>query len=79
MTEVALTWKITPLPPTLILSGVGTTCFFHHVVIKIRQLFLRPAAYLTSTPLETGVGANDCKCHRDQRLNVPSEARRSSR
>jgi hypothetical protein len=25
------------------------------------------------------VGANDCKCSRDQRLNVPSEARRSSR
>jgi hypothetical protein len=25
------------------ISGVGTTCF-HHVVIKIRQLFLRPAA-----------------------------------
>jgi hypothetical protein len=31
----------------------------HHVVIKIRQLFLRPATCLTSTPLETGVGAND--------------------
>jgi hypothetical protein len=28
---------------------------FHHVVIKIRQLFLRPAACLTSTLLETGV------------------------
>jgi hypothetical protein len=42
------------LPPTLIpLSGVGTTCFYH-VVIKIRQLFLRPAACLTSTLLETG-------------------------
>jgi hypothetical protein len=39
------------LPPTLIpLSGVGTTCFY--VVIKIRQLFLRPAAYMTSTLLE---------------------------
>jgi hypothetical protein len=35
---------------------------FHHVVIKIRQLFLRPAACLTSILLETGVGANDCKC-----------------
>jgi hypothetical protein len=32
---------------------------FHHVVIKIRQLFLRPAACLTPTLLETGVGAND--------------------
>jgi hypothetical protein len=26
--------------------------------------------------LETGVRANDCKCSRDQRLNVPSEARK---
>jgi hypothetical protein len=57
-----------PLPT---LSGVGTTCF-HHVVIKIRQLFLRPAACLTSTLLETGVGAYDCKCSRDLRLNMPS-------
>jgi hypothetical protein len=29
---------------------------FYHVVIKILQLFLRSAACLTSTPLETGVG-----------------------
>jgi hypothetical protein len=29
--------------------------------------------------LETGVGANICKCNRDHRLNVPSKARRSSR
>jgi hypothetical protein len=57
------------------LSGVGTTCF-HHVVIKIWQLFLRPAACLTSTLLETGVGTNNYKCSRDQRLNMPSEARR---
>jgi hypothetical protein len=35
---------------------VRTTCF-HHVVIKIRHLFLRPAACLTSTLLETGVDA----------------------
>jgi hypothetical protein len=46
-------------------------------VIKIRQLFLRPAACLTSTLLETGVGANDCKCSRGQHLNVPSESRLS--
>jgi hypothetical protein len=66
------------LLPTLIpLSGVGSTCF-HHVVIKIRHLFLRPAACLTSTLLETVVDANNCKCSRDQQLNVPSEARRSS-
>jgi hypothetical protein len=57
------------LLPTLIsLSGVGTT-YFHHVVIKIRQLFLRPAACLTSTLFETGVGANDCNCSRDQQLS----------
>jgi hypothetical protein len=47
------------------LSGVGTTCF-HHVVIKIRQLFLRPAACLMSTLLETAVGANDRKYSREQ-------------
>jgi hypothetical protein len=41
--------------------------------MKIRQLFLRPAACLTSTLLETGVGANDCKCSREQQLTVPSE------
>jgi hypothetical protein len=34
------------LLPTLIpLSGVGTTCF-HHVAIRIRHLFLRPAGLL---------------------------------
>jgi hypothetical protein len=34
--------------------------FLHHVVIKIRQLFLRPAASLMSThPSYTGVSAND--------------------
>jgi hypothetical protein len=63
------------LPPTLIpVSGVGTT-YFHHVVIKIQQLFLRPAACLTSTlKLEwVQTTAND------QRLNVPSESWRSSR
>jgi hypothetical protein len=53
---------------------VGSVHDFHDVVIKIRQLFLRPAACLTSTLLETGVGANDCKCSQDQRLNVPSKA-----
>jgi hypothetical protein len=52
---------------------------FYHVVIKIRQLFLRPAACLTSTLLKTGVGAIYCKCNWDQRLNVPSGTRRSWR
>jgi hypothetical protein len=46
-------------------------------VIKIQQLFLRPAACLTPTLLESRVGTNDCKCSRDQRLNVPSVARRN--
>jgi hypothetical protein len=65
------------LLPTLIpQSGVGTTCF-HHIAIKIRHLFLRPTACLTSTLLETGVDANNCKCSRDQQFNVPSEARSS--
>jgi hypothetical protein len=66
------------LPILIPQSGVGTTCFYH-VVIKIRHLFLRPAACLTSTLLETGVDANDCKYSREQQLNVPSEAQRSSR
>jgi hypothetical protein len=43
------------LLPTLFPQGVQHV--FHHVVINIRQLFLRPAACLTSTLLETGVGA----------------------
>jgi hypothetical protein len=43
----------------MVCTRLGTT-FFHNVVIKIRQLFLRLAACLTSTLLETGVGANDC-------------------
>jgi hypothetical protein len=33
---------------------------FHHVVIKIQQLFLRLAACLTLTFVVTGGGANDC-------------------
>jgi hypothetical protein len=53
-----------PYPYPLSLSGVSTTCF-HYVVIKFRQLFLRPAACLTSTLLETGVDTNDCKCSQD--------------
>jgi hypothetical protein len=51
------------------ISVVETTCF-HHVVIKIRQLFLRPAACLTSTLLElervlttaNAARANDLTC-----------------
>jgi hypothetical protein len=52
---------------------------FFIMLIKIRQLYLRPVTCLTWALLETEVGANDCKCRRDQRLNVPSKARRSSR
>jgi hypothetical protein len=44
-------------------------------MIKIQQLFLRPPARLKLTLLETEVGANDCKCNWNQRLNVPSEGR----
>jgi hypothetical protein len=44
------------LPTLITLSGVGTTCF-HHVVTKIRKLFLRLAGCLMSTLLETGAGA----------------------
>jgi hypothetical protein len=46
---------------------------------KDSAFFLRPAACLTSTLLETGVDANDCKYNRDQELNVLSEVRKSSR
>jgi hypothetical protein len=46
------------LPPTLIpLSGVGTTCL-SSCCDKDSAIILRPAACLTSTFLETGVGAN---------------------
>jgi hypothetical protein len=47
---------------------------FHHVVIKIGQLFSRPTACLRSF-LGNGDDANDCKFRRNQRLNVPSEVR----
>jgi hypothetical protein len=56
--------------PTLIpISGV-VQHVFHHVVIKIRQLFLRLAACLTSiflgsTLLKTSVGDHNCKCSND--------------
>jgi hypothetical protein len=43
---------------------------FHHVVIKIQQLFLRSAACLTTIRLEIEVGANDWKCSRDQQLSL---------
>jgi hypothetical protein len=33
---------------------------YHYVVIKIRQLFLRPAACRTSILFETEVATNDC-------------------
>jgi hypothetical protein len=61
--------------PTLIPLG-SVQHVFHRVVTKIRQ-FLRQVACLTSTLLETGAGAKTT--NRDQRLNVPSEAQRSSR
>jgi hypothetical protein len=64
--------------PTLIpLSGVGTTCLYY-VVIKIRHLFLRPAASLTSTLLETGVNVPKnwfygCKIVLQEMLGVPAK------
>jgi hypothetical protein len=48
---------------------------FFHLVIKIRQLFLRPAAFLTSTLFETRLGANDCKCSQDISLTKHGGAR----
>jgi hypothetical protein len=67
------------LPSTTSTSSYPYIHIFHHVVIKIQQLFLRTAACLTSTLLETEVSANDCKCSQNQQLNVPAEARSSSR
>jgi hypothetical protein len=43
---------------------------------RFGNLFLRSVPCLTSTFLGNGVGANDCKRSRDQRLNVLSEARK---
>jgi hypothetical protein len=62
------------LLPTLIpLSGVGTTCCDKDSAI------IFTTGRLPSILLETGAVANNCKCSRDQQLNVPSEVRRSSR
>jgi hypothetical protein len=47
--------------PTLITSEFGT---------KFGNNFLRTAACLTSTLLGNGIGANDCKCSRDQQVSV---------
>jgi serine/threonine protein kinase len=54
--------------PSIPLNGL-VQHVFHHIVIKIHQLFLSPAACLMPTLFETGVSANDCKCSRDQQLN----------
>jgi hypothetical protein len=59
--------------PTL--SGIGT-CFLSCCDKDSSIIF---TTCLTSTLLETGVGANDCKSSREQQLNVSSEARMSSR
>jgi hypothetical protein len=54
-------------------------CFVPDTTRDTVFLFLLVIIYcLLSTLLETGVGANNCKCSRDQRLNVPFEAQRSS-
>jgi hypothetical protein len=59
------------------LSHWGRYIFFLSCCDKDCAIILQPAACLTLTILETGVGVNDCKCNKVQRLNVPSEARRS--
>jgi hypothetical protein len=41
---------------------IGRQNVRHHVVIKIRELFLQPAACLTSTLLETGVATSAYYC-----------------
>jgi hypothetical protein len=64
------------LLPTLIPLSVRYN-MFSSCRDKDSAFIIRPAACLTSTLLETEMDANDCS--RDQQLNVPSEARRSSR
>jgi hypothetical protein len=55
----------TLLFPTLIpVSGVGTTCFNHKHSVIIFTTGRLPL-HVTSTLLETGVDANDCKCSRE--------------
>jgi hypothetical protein len=60
------------------LNVVGTTCFAS-CCDKDSAIILTTGRLPDVNLLETGVGANDCKCSRDQQLNVASEARRSSR
>jgi hypothetical protein len=40
--QMTYSFLLSFFPTLILLSGVGITCF-HHVVINIRQLFLRPA------------------------------------
>jgi hypothetical protein len=56
------------------LSEVGATYFSPCCDKDLVIIFTTD--HLTLTLLETGVGANDCKCSRDQRLNLPSKARK---
>jgi hypothetical protein len=57
--------------PSLLPLSESVQHVFYHVVIKIRQLYLRPAASLTPNLRKTGVGANDCNCNRDKNEKVP--------
>jgi hypothetical protein len=43
------------------------------VCVECKYFIYRLAACLYSILLETGVGANDCKCSWNQQLNMPSE------
>jgi hypothetical protein len=47
-------------------------CVFHHDRIKIRQLFLRPVACLSSTLLRNVVGINHCEYTRDGLTCLPN-------
>jgi hypothetical protein len=65
--------------PTLIpLSEVGTTCFLSCCDKDLAIIFTTGRLHDVKPPWNWS-GYYDCKCNRDQRLNVPSEARRSSR
>jgi hypothetical protein len=66
------------LYPFPTLSGVCSTCFSSSCDEDSAIIFTN--GHLSDVNfLETGVGANYCKCSRNQLLNVPSQARRSSR
>jgi hypothetical protein len=57
--------------PTLILVGLRSVQLdFHYVLCNMMP---------DVNQFSNKVGAYDCRCNRDQRLNLPSEARTSSK